>query len=201
MKNTAYHCPYDFADNKVNAIYIVYKIRDNDGTGTEHNYLFSCGMNDNHRGVCFLKDEKTMRVYGVAAKPHNVDISNFPTNYHNPCRRDTWNVVCLVYDNNSGKSSIWVNHGKIRDFACRLPLRASTLNLFYHVVHFDDFSVFNGYIESVEMYNHYKSIPTGLNFFFLYGFFFLENKVTKPWFERDIKPSPTSIPGIYNTLI
>ena len=40
MKNTAYYCPYDFADNKVNAIYIVYKIRDYDGGGAEHNYLF-----------------------------------------------------------------------------------------------------------------------------------------------------------------
>ena len=26
MKNSAYHCPYDLASNKVNAIYIVYKI-------------------------------------------------------------------------------------------------------------------------------------------------------------------------------
>ena len=25
MTNTAYHCPYDLIDNKVNAIYIVYK--------------------------------------------------------------------------------------------------------------------------------------------------------------------------------
>ena len=58
-KNTAYQSPYDLVDNKVNAIYIVYKIRDYDATGTEHNYLFSCGMDDNHRGVCFLKDEKT----------------------------------------------------------------------------------------------------------------------------------------------
>ena len=39
--------------------------------------------------------------------------------------------------------------------------------------------------------------------FFLYGFFFLENKVTKPWFDREIKASPTAIPEIYNinTLI
>ena len=43
MNNTAYHCPYDLVDNKVNAIYIVYKIRDYDSTGTEHDYLFSCG--------------------------------------------------------------------------------------------------------------------------------------------------------------
>ena len=128
MKNTAYHIPYDLVDNKVNAIYIVYKIRDCDGG--EHNYLFSCGKSDNHRGVCFLEYEKTMRVYGVAAKPNYIDISNFPNSNFNPCRRDKWNVVCVVYDTTSGKSSLWVNHGKSRDFACRLPLRASTLNLF-----------------------------------------------------------------------
>ena len=159
MKNTAYRCPYDFADNKVNAIY---KIRDYNGTGTEQNYLFSCGMSENHRGVCLLKDEKTMRVYGVAAKPHYMNISNFPTSYYNQCRRDTWGVLCVVYDTTSGKSSLRVNHGKIRDFACRLPLRASTLNLFNRVVYFDESNGFDGYIESVEMYNYYKSIPTGL---------------------------------------
>ena len=61
-----------------------------------------------------------------------------------------------MYDTTSGKSSLWVNHGKLRDFACRLPLRASTLNLFNRVVHFDESSGFNGYIESVEMYNYFK---------------------------------------------
>ena len=91
-----------------------------------------------------------------------MDISNFPTSYYNPCRKDKWNVVCLVYDITSGKSSLWINHGKICDFACRLPLKASTLNLFNRVVHFDDVSGFNGYIESVEMYNYYKSIQSGL---------------------------------------
>ena len=74
MKNSAYHCSYDLIDNKVKAIYIVYKIRDYDSTGTEHNYRFFCGMDDDHRGVCFLKDENTMRVYGVADKPHYMDI-------------------------------------------------------------------------------------------------------------------------------
>ena len=155
MKYSAYHCPYDLVDNKVNAIYIVYKIRNYDITGTEHNYLFSCGMSDNHRGVCFLKDEKTMRVYGVAGKPNYMDISNFPTSYYNPCRKDKWNVACVGYDTTSGKSSLWVNHGRIRDFVCRLPLKASTLNLFNKVVHFDGASGFDGYIESVEMYNYY----------------------------------------------
>ena len=44
----------------------------------------------------------------------------------------------------------------------RLHLKASTLNLVDRVVHFDDASGFDGYIERVEMYNYYKSIPTGL---------------------------------------
>ena len=47
MKNLAYYCPDDTATNKVNAIYLVYKIRNWDGSGMEHNYLFSCGMGDN----------------------------------------------------------------------------------------------------------------------------------------------------------
>ena len=56
-----------------------------------------------------------------------------------------------MYDTTSGKSSLWVNHGKIRDFAYRLPLKTSTLNLFNRVVDFDDASGFDGYIESVEV--------------------------------------------------
>ena len=162
IKNSAYHYPYDLVDHKVNAIYIVYKIRKSDSTGTENSYLLSCGMDNNHRGACFLKDEKTMRVYGVAGKPNDIDFPNFPTSYYNPCRKDKWNVVCVVCDTTAGKSSLWVNHGNIRDFACRLPLKASTLNLFNKVVHFDDASGFDGYIESVEMYNYGKSIPSGL---------------------------------------
>ena len=35
-------------------------------------------------------------------------------------------------------------------------------------------------------------------FFFFMDFFLLENKVTKPWLDREIKPSPTAIPEIYN---
>ena len=41
-------------------------------------------------------------------------------------------------------------------------LKASTLNLFNKVVHFDDANGFDGYIESVEMHNYYKSIPSGI---------------------------------------
>ena len=84
MKNSAYHCPYDLASNKVNAIYyIVYKMRKYDSTGMEHNYLFSCGMGDNPRGICFPKDEKTMGIHGVAGKPTHMDILNFLTSYMN----------------------------------------------------------------------------------------------------------------------
>ena len=50
----------------------------------------------------------------------------------------------------------------IRDFACRLPLKANTLNLFNKVIHFDDASGFDGYIERVQMYIYYNSIPSGL---------------------------------------
>ena len=79
---------------RVSAIYIIYKIRKYDSTSAEHDYLFSCGMDDNHRGVCFLKDEKTIRVYGVAGKPNYMDISNFPTIYCNPCRKER--CLCSV---------------------------------------------------------------------------------------------------------
>ena len=54
--------------------------------------ITSCGMSDNHSGICFLKDEKTMRVYGVAGKHTNLDISNFLTSYYNPCRKDKCSV-------------------------------------------------------------------------------------------------------------
>ena len=47
--------------------------------------ITSSPVDDNHRGICFLEDEKTMRVYGVAGKPTHMDISNFPTSYYNPC--------------------------------------------------------------------------------------------------------------------
>ena len=39
-----------------------------------------------------------MRVYGEAGKPTHMDNSNFPTSYYNPCRKDKWNVGCVVYD-------------------------------------------------------------------------------------------------------
>ena len=57
-------------------------------------------------------------------------------------------------------TSLWVNYGNICDFACSLKL--STLYLFNRVVHLDDAIGFNGYIESVEMFNYYKAIPYGL---------------------------------------
>ena len=153
MKNSAYYCLYDLASNKVNGIYIDYKIRRYDGNGTEHNYLFSCGMDYSNRGIWFLVDGKT-RVHGTVGdrKPNYMDIPNFPTSNYNPCQKDRWNVVGVVYDTTSSKSSLWVNHGKVCDFACRLPIKTTTLNLFNRVAHFDDAS---GFI-------YYKTIPSGL---------------------------------------
>ena len=158
MKNSVYYFPYDLASNEVNAIYVVHKIRKYDGSGTEHNYLFSCGMSDNHRGICFREDEKTMRIHGAVGdrKPDYMDISNFPTSYYNSCQKDRWNVVRVMHDTTSTKS-LWENHGNVCDFACRLPIKPSALNLFNRVVNFDNASGFNGYIESV-----YKTIPSGL---------------------------------------
>ena len=43
-------------------------------------------MGDNHRGICILKDEKTMSVYGAVGDRC----------YYNPCRKDKWNVVCYM---------------------------------------------------------------------------------------------------------
>ena len=95
------HCSYDLACNKVNAIHIVYKIRKYNSTGTEHNYLFSCGMDYNHRGICFLKEEKTMRVYRVLKEQKTIRVYGVlrdrkSTSYYNQCQKDRWNVVCVV---------------------------------------------------------------------------------------------------------
>ena len=79
MKNTAYYSPYDFISNKVNAVYMVYKIRNYDGNDTEHNYLFCCGMGKHHRGICFLEDERAMRVYGADTDTGiYMDVKTFP---------------------------------------------------------------------------------------------------------------------------
>ena len=70
--------------------------------------ITSSPVDDNHRGICFLKDEKTMRVYDAFGdrKSTYMDISNFPSSYYNPCQNDRWNVVCVVYDTTSSKSSL-----------------------------------------------------------------------------------------------
>ena len=103
MKISAYHCPYDPVENKVNAIYIVYKIR-------KYDVLVQST-------ITYSPVEWTIIIVVYASE------------------RINGTCLCSVH-----KSSLWVNHEKIRDFACRLPLKASTLNLFYRVVHFDDAS-------------------------------------------------------------
>ena len=58
VKNSAYHPPYDLVDKQSVCHLYSYKIRKYDSTGTEHNYLISCGLDDNHCGVCFLKEKR-----------------------------------------------------------------------------------------------------------------------------------------------
>ena len=114
MKNSAYHCHYDFIDNKVNVVYVFYRIRNFDASGTGHNYLFSSRMGKIHRGICFLDDEQTMRIY-CADTGINMDFKNIPTNYSNSCQKYKWKAVCVVYDQ-TGKanaSSLWVSHGNL----------------------------------------------------------------------------------------
>ena len=79
--------------NKVNAVSIVYKIRDYSESGTANNYLFSCGMDKNHHDVCFLSDERTMRVYGAATAGSYIDVKDFPTSYYYPVK-DTSGTLC-----------------------------------------------------------------------------------------------------------
>ena len=39
-----------------------------------------------------------MRLYSAVRdrKPNYMDITNLPTSYYNPCRKDRWNVVRVV---------------------------------------------------------------------------------------------------------
>ena len=62
-----------------------------------------------------------MRIRGVQAEKHVhwKDISDFPTNYYNPCRTDIWNVVCITFDVKTPSNSLpSVNQGKICNFTC-----------------------------------------------------------------------------------
>ena len=137
---------------------MVYMIINYDGSGTEHNYLFSRGMGKNHYGICFLKVEE--RVYGADTGTRiYMDVKNY--NYYNQYQQYKWNVVCVMYDQ-TGKanaSSLWVNRGNVCNFTCKLPANSSTLNLFNRVVHFDMASSFNG---NIERDSYYKPIPSGL---------------------------------------
>ena len=72
IQNSAYTSPYDFVESNVNAVYIVYNIRNYPSLYTagkkEINYLFSSGKGDNVRGICFVDDKKTMRIYVIDPK-------------------------------------------------------------------------------------------------------------------------------------
>ena len=126
LSKTSYDCPYTPSFYKVTSFYCVYKIRGYDHTEPENNYLMSFEVDNNYYGVCFLRDQATMRIRGVQGGKHArwKDISNFPTSYYNPCRKDIWNVVCITFDVKSPSNSLlWVNHGKICNFTCHTPMR------------------------------------------------------------------------------
>ena len=92
------------------------------------------------------------------------------------------------------------NLGIIKHLSMFLP--RTTLDQMYKVL-------VRSHLDYCDIIYHIPSVHTQFGvtltdqFFFLHGFFFLENKVTKPWFDREIKPSSTAIPEIYNinTLI
>ena len=114
IQNSAYTSPYDFVESNVNAVYIVYNYPFLYTAGKkEINYLFSSGKGDNVRGIYFLDDKKTMRIYGY------MDITHFPNSYYNPCLPDRWNVLCIVYDTKHPESSaVLLNNGKLLNFTC-----------------------------------------------------------------------------------
>ena len=58
---------------------MIYKIIASAGSGKEHNYLFSCRMGENRRGVLFLNDKWTMSVYGAATGGSYINVKDFPT--------------------------------------------------------------------------------------------------------------------------
>ena len=163
LNKTSYDCPYNPSFYKVTSFYFVYKIRGYDHTEPENNYLVSFEVD--YYGLCFLRDEATMRIRGVQAEKHArwKDISNFPTSYYNPCRKDIWNVVCLTFDvKTPSNSSLCVNHGKICNFTCHTPMRDCAINFYNNAVP-TNASGFNGFVIGLNLFHHYESVPDGHN--------------------------------------
>ena len=109
-QNLLYHCPYDCISNSVNDVYKVYKITAYPGSDKEHYYICYCGLG---KHVCFLDDERTMRVYGAATGRSYIDVKDFLASYYNLCQKYKWNIVYVVVYDQIGKanvSSLWVNH-------------------------------------------------------------------------------------------
>ena len=138
MINSSYTLKYDI-NNIAHAIFIVYTISGYKGTTeVEDNYLFYSADDAQTISVCFLNDEKTIRVKGADTDKTYFDVNKFPGNKQNPCATGNWNVICAVYDNTmEGESSLWVNEGK-----------AAT--------------TFNGQIGTIEIYNSAKGFEDGV---------------------------------------
>ena len=146
------------------SFYFVYKIRGYDRTEAENNYLVSFEVDNNYYGLCFLRDQATMRIRGVQVEKHAhwKDVSDFPTSYYNPCRTGIWNVVCITFDvKTPSNSSLWVNRGKICNFTCHTPMRDCSVNFNNNAVP-THASGFNGFVIGLDLFHHYESVPDGL---------------------------------------
>ena len=98
-----------------------------------------------------------MRIRGVQAEKHVhwKDISDFPTNYYNPCRTDIWNVVCITFDVKTPSNSLlWVNQGKICNFTCHTPMRDCSINFYNNAVPTHALG-FNGFVIGLDLFHHY----------------------------------------------
>jgi len=109
-------------DFKYFCMFFVYKIKSYEsGSSSERNYLMCNRIDekkDRFRGICFLKDEKTLRIHGASevGDRHTFDFRWWVKT--NPCEKDKFHVVCIEYVKKpkSSSSSLWVNGAYVSNF-------------------------------------------------------------------------------------
>ena len=91
---------------------------------------------------------------GDAGGSNIVNITEFPTSYHNPCLPDRWNLICAEYNRgvHSRKSSIWVNGSKLANF--ETDTKGTEEILLFNSIYRRNGEGFNGFIKLVEIYPH-----------------------------------------------
>ena len=167
--NNSYYETFDhsFLPFKANLVFIIYKITEYNNVSEEQNYLFHIGDTDDarRRGICFLKDKRTMRIYGATGKggSNYTDVSNFyRKSDYNPCAEGHWNVIGIQYDEVSDKSTLWVNNGKVIDFKAVQPAPSSAKLLLGDLPRKDlkpSPTCFKGDIANFEVYEHSRPLP------------------------------------------